>query len=166
MHIVELVAGLAIVVGVAWDAFATVLLPRRVSTRLRLSGAFFEASWGAWTAIGRRLSRFGRGESYLGMYALLALVALFALWATSILLGYSLIYMSFGDAFHHPGAATGFGTDLYLSGTTLFTLGIGDVTPATSAARVAVVTESALGLTFLALVISYLPVLYQSFSRR
>src|SRR6202007_3363827 len=55
---------------------------------------------------------------------------------------------------------------LYLSGETFFTLGLGDVTPASSAGRVLVVIEAGIGFAFLALVIGYLPVLYQSFSRR
>ena len=53
-----------------------------------------------------------------------------------------------------------------MSGTTFFTLGLGDVTPHTSAERIMAVFESGLGLGFLALIISYLPVIYQAFSRR
>ena len=53
-----------------------------------------------------------------------------------------------------------------MSGTTFFTLGLGDVTPATTAGRVLAVTEGGLGFGFLGVVIGYLPVLYQSFSRR
>ena len=50
----------------------------------------------------------------------------------------------------------GFFTDLYLSGTTFFTLGIGDVVPRTAVARFLVVIESGMGFGFLALVIAYL----------
>jgi hypothetical protein len=57
-------------------------------------------------------------------------------------------------------------TDLYVSGTTLFTLGIGDVLPRSLAARALIVVESGTGLGFVALVIGYVPVLYGSFSRR
>ena len=54
----------------------------------------------------------------------------------------------------------------YVSGTTLFTLGLGDVLPATGAARMFVVAEAGTGLGFVALVIGYLPVLYTAFSTR
>jgi hypothetical protein len=57
-------------------------------------------------------------------------------------------------------------TYLYLSGTTFFTLGLGDITPHSGLARVFLVIEVASGFGFLALVISYVPVLYQVFSRR
>jgi Ion channel len=53
-----------------------------------------------------------------------------------------------------------------MSGTTFFTLGLGDVTPSSTTARFITVTESGMGFGFLALVIGYVPILYQSFSRR
>jgi hypothetical protein len=59
-----------------------------------------------------------------------------------------------------------FSTYLYLSGTTLFTLGLGDVIPVTPFGRGLIAFEAGLGLGFLALVISYLPLLNQSFASR
>ena len=64
----------------------------------------------------------------------------------------------------NPGAS--FFTDFYYSGTTFFTLGLGDVTPFGAAARAITVIEASIGFGMLALVIGYLPVLYQAFSRR
>jgi Ion channel len=65
-----------------------------------------------------------------------------------------------------PDGPISFLTYLYMSGTTFFTLGLGDVTPMPGVGRVLVVTEVALGFIFLALVISYVPIIYQAFSRR
>src|SRR4029079_13150983 len=45
-------------------------------------------------------------------------------------------------------------------------LGIGDVTPRTALARALTVLESGLGFGFLALVIGYLPLISQAYSRR
>ena len=59
-----------------------------------------------------------------------------------------------------------FATDLYMSGTTFFTLGLGDVSPGTPVARLVTVVEAGTGFGFLAIVISYLPVLYGAFSQR
>jgi hypothetical protein len=53
-----------------------------------------------------------------------------------------------------------------MSGTTFFTLGLGDVHPIGATARVLTVAEGGMGFAFLAIVIAYFPVLYQSFSRR
>ena len=59
-----------------------------------------------------------------------------------------------------------FPTYLYLSATTFVTLGLGDVTPTSSVGSRARGVRGAAGFAFLALTISYLPVLYQAFSRR
>ena len=53
-----------------------------------------------------------------------------------------------------------------MSGTTFFTLGLGDLQPAGRLARAVTVAEAGTGFAFLAIVIAYFPVLYQSFSRR
>ena len=63
-------------------------------------------------------------------------------------------------------AEEGFTAYLYFSGTTFFTLGYGDMVPTSSWGRALSVAEAGIGFGFLAVVISYLPVLYQAFSRR
>ena len=52
------------------------------------------------------------------------------------------------------------------SGTTFFTLGYGDLVPTGTWGRALSVAEAGIGFGFLAVMISYLPVLYQAFSRR
>ena len=74
--------------------------------------------------------------------------------------------MGRGRAHGAPDGHETFLTTLYMSGTTLFTLGIGDVVPHSPAGRFLTVFESGIGLGFLALVIGYLPVVSQAFSRR
>src|SRR5207253_10448264 len=74
--------------------------------------------------------------------------------------------LQWGRGCAHPAGSGTFATLLDLSASTVFTLGLGDVTPAGSFARMVTGVEAGAGFGFLALVISYLPVLYQSFSRR
>src|SRR2546422_6085889 len=64
------------------------------------------------------------------------------------------------------GGGPGFWTDVYMSGTTFFTLGLGDVAPRTGLAKAITVIEAGTGFAFLAAVIGYFPVIYQAFSRR
>src|SRR5215470_7046187 len=75
-----------------------------------------------------------------------------------------------GSALQAASAAgappAGFATDVYLSGTTFFTLGLGDVVPRSGLARALVVAEGGFGFGFLAAVIGYLPFIYGSFSKR
>jgi hypothetical protein len=163
MKILPLIAGGLIISGILLEAFETIVLPRRVTRRFRLTRLYYRVLWIPW----RRLAHFiksskGR-EGFLSYFGPLSLLGLFALWAAMLIVGFGFLY--FSDARldqTHPTLETCF----YLSGTTFFTLGLGDVTPHTAAERVLAVCESGLGFGFLALVLSYLPVIYQAFSRR
>ena len=158
------VAGVTLVVLVSWETFETLVLPRRVARRLRLTRVYYRALWAAWSGIGRQHPG-PRRENYLSVFAPLSLLLLFALWAGGLILGFALIQWGL-DTPVSPEGEVGFSTHLYLSATTFVTLGLGDVAPASSAGRVITAAEAGAGFAFLALSISYLPVLYQSFSRR
>ncbi len=112
------------------------------------------------------LARGRRRESSLAIFGPLSILILMACWATALVFGFAMIQWGLGSRFNAPTGNSGFWTDLYLSGTTLFTLGIGDVTPIGPLARALTVIEAGVGFGFLALVMGYLPVLYQGFSRR
>ena len=103
-------------------------------------------------------------------YGPLSLLLLFMVWAGMLAMAYGLIYfgmhMPFTDPGHPATHLARLRTCLYVSGSTLFTLGLGDVVPATQPARLMLVVEAATGLGFVALVIGYLPVLYSAFSMR
>src|SRR5262249_36778125 len=97
----------------------------------------------------------------------LSLIGLLAVWALGMIVGFAMINWASGSQVKAPDFAShGFWTDLYLSGTTFFTLGLGDVTPSSSIARLIIVIEGGLGFGFLAAVIGYLPTIYSAFSRR
>jgi hypothetical protein len=83
-----------------------------------------------------------------------------------MVLGFAFIYFSIGSPFNDPSQPANFHTDLYVSGTTIFTLGLGDVTPHSPLARVLLIFQSGIGFGFLAMVMGYFPVLYGAFSRR
>lgn len=163
------ILGLFLIAVILWDVFETIILPRRVTRRFRLARLFYRGSWQPWRSLARLFHRTNRRESFLSYYGPLSLLALFAMWAVGLIFGFSILHFAAGSAINSPIAPMGhpgFATDLYLSGTTFFTLGLGDVTPATELARVITVFEAGLGFGFLALVISYLPVLYGAFSTR
>jgi hypothetical protein len=48
------VAGVALLAGVLWDAFETIILPRRVSGRIRLTKLFYRFTWAPWRATAPR----------------------------------------------------------------------------------------------------------------
>jgi hypothetical protein len=172
LHITAFIAGLFCVLGVALDAFQTIILPRRPTGRFQLTRIFFIATWAPWVVMAERARNNKVREQIYSIYGPLSLLLLLLLWALLLISGFGMFYFSmgspFGDAMlqHSVSAWARFGTDFYVSGTTLFTLGLGDVVPHSRVARGIIILESGVGLGFVALVIGYLPVLYQAFSRR
>jgi len=155
------IGGLALVVFILWDAFETTVLPRRVTRTFRLTRFFYRSTWVPSSALARRLPPGKIRQGLLSAFGPLSLILLFAFWAFGLIVGFALL--------HAAGQTSGsrsFTTSLYLSGTTFFTLGLGDVTPHSALGRVVTVVESGIGFGFLAVVIGYLPVIYGAFSRR
>jgi hypothetical protein len=105
-------------------------------------------------------------ETGFSFYGPLSLLLLMALWAVGLVFGFGFMFWGLGAPLHDQLGLHPLRTAIYLSGTTLFTLGIGDVTPLNHWARDLVITEAGTGLGFVAVVIGYLPILYQAFSRR
>jgi ion channel len=167
VRVLALGGGLLAIATVLWDAFETVVLPRSVSRRLRLARLYFRGTWRLWAGLARAVGPDGRRERTLAVYGPLSLLGLLAVWALGLVVGFGALHWSAGSSLQTAsGGAAGFGDDLYMSGTTFFTLGLGDVHPLGPIARLLTVAEAGLGFGFLAIVIAYFPVLYQSFSRR
>ena len=157
-------AGLALVGAALFDAFETIVVPRRVSRRFRLARVFYALTWRAYAGLARRVEDDARRESFLSFYGPSSLLVLVGLWALVLVLGFGLLHRAAGLVL--SGGGRGFALDLYFSGTTFFTLGLGDVTPDSTVTRLLAVAEAGLGFAFLALLIGYVPVVYQLFARR
>lgn len=158
MAILSTLLGAVLIATVLLDAFETIVLPRRVTRRFRLTRLFYRRTWYLWKKFAALLFSGKHQETFLSFFGPISLLLLLSLWAVFLITGFALLHWATGSF--------GFFTDLYLSCTTFFTLGLGDVAPLTSLARAYTAVEAGLGFGFLALVIGYLPALNQSFSRR
>ena len=163
MAIVAALLGAGLVLWVLWEGFETIVLPRRVTRRFRLTRLFYRRTWIPWARMVGSFVPAGSRETWLSVFGPLSLLLLMSIWVFGLITGFALIHWSLGPALL---TIAGFFNDFYLSGTTFFTLGLGDVVPRGTVARFLVVVESGMGFGFLALVIGYLPVLNQSFARR
>lgn len=161
-----MLAGILCLLIVLLDAFQTIILPRRAAGRLRLTRIFYIVTWVPWRFVAVRIRHPRKRETALSFYGPLSLILLLVVWACGMVFGFSLIYYSLGSPFHDTSRTIGYLTDLYVSGTNFFTLGLGDVTPARQVARVLSTLEAGTGFGFLAVVMGYFPVLYGAFSRR
>jgi voltage-gated potassium channel Kch len=160
------IASFAFIVWILSDAFETTVLPRRVTHRFRFARLYNHTIWRAWRGLALQLPRGKARESFLGMFGPLSMLGLLAIWVVGLIFGFALLHWSLGTAVHSPDEEVSFSTYLYWSGGTFFTLGYGDIVPRTVFGRMLAVTEAGMGFGFLALIISYVPVVYQTFSRR
>jgi hypothetical protein len=166
MRTLTTVAGIICILIVLLDAFQTVILPRRAAGRLRLTRLFYIVTWIPWRAVAMRVDHPRKRETLLSFYGPLSLIFLLIVWACGMVFGFSLIYYSLGSPFNDSSRQLSYFSDLYVSGTNFFTLGLGDVTPHGQIARVLTTLEAGTGFGFLAVVMGYFPVLYGAFSRR
>ena len=172
MRVVLAAIGIFLVLVILWDVFETIILPRRITRKFRLARMFYRFTWLPWRTIARVMRPSNRRETFLSFFGPLSLLFLFAVWAVGLIFAFAILHLASGSGIDisgmpaGPRVYNGFWTDLYMSGTTFFTLGLGDVVPRTTIARVIMVFEAGLGFGFLGLAISYLPVLYGAFSRR
>ncbi len=170
LHATAIVFALCFLVVVLVDAFQTIVLPRRPVSRLRITRLFFVVTWLPWREAVRRVRSRKRREQILSVFGPMSLLLLFAFWAVLLIAGFGLLYFGLGTPLQDPVTPVStfarLRSCLYISGTTLFTLGLGDVLPTSHMARALVILQSGLGLAYFGLVVGYVPVLYNTFSHR
>ncbi len=163
VHVAEALAGLFLILFVAWDVFNTVALPRPTPSVYRLARNLTRWSWRAWCWQAGRMAG-QRRERWLGGFAPLLVLVLLVVWVVTLTVGFALLDLALGASFLPP--IDDLGTAFYAAGTGLLTIGFGDIVPITLVTRLIVLISAGLGLGTVALVITYLFSLYGSFQRR
>ena len=167
MNIAGVIFSVLLILLVLVDGFEAMILPRRVGRTFRFTMLLYRTMWPAWRAIARSIKAPKRRHTFLSIFGPYSLLVLFALWAVMLIIGFGCLNLALGTKLQTPnGMAPDLFTYLYLSGVTFFTLGFGDIVPLNHLGRVVVVVESGIGFGFIAVVIGYMPVLYQAFSKR
>jgi hypothetical protein len=154
LAVVAFAAGLLIVLSTVLSAIETLVVPRAIP--LRITRMVFLILRAAFDLRVKRATSFRERDRNMALYGPISLFTLAACWLTLTGLGYVLMYLSLGV---RPLRAA-----FALSGSSIFTLGfaIPHNLPTTALAF----TEAIFGIGLLAMLISYLPSMYQSFSRR
>jgi hypothetical protein len=145
--------GIVLMVLVLASAVKTFLIPRGTTSRLNAIVAMvvYRSFW----LLTARIEELDRREQWYAAAAPSFLVALLASWIASLFLGFALLFWPL---------VPNFGTALRESGSSLLTLGF--AAPSASGQAALEFLAAASGLSVLALLISYLPVLYAAFNRR
>ncbi|HLH13772.1 MAG TPA: hypothetical protein VKV16_03210 [Solirubrobacteraceae bacterium] len=165
MHALVGVLGGALVLLMLAEIFFSFLLPRRVKRDPRVVRSVFDYAWRPWRALARVLPPHA-GDTLLGIYGPFGLLINLVLWAAAMMLGYACLQWAGGSHLGPMRHAVGFGQDLYFSAATMTTDGPSSLAPHSAFARAVQVIDAGSGLAVLAIVIGYLPSLYQAFSRR
>ena len=134
--------------------------------RFRYTRLFYRNTWRVCRAVAALLPTAKLREAFLSWFGPLSLLGLFASWVLGLIFAFALLHWSIGSPISSPEKLYGFGTYLYMSGVTFFTLGYGDVCPLAPLGRALAVAETGMGFGFLAGLIGYLPLFTQAFSRR
>jgi hypothetical protein len=100
----------------------------------------------------------------LSFYGPGSLLFTITLWLAAMIMGYAVALWAFADDL--GGQVPSFGNAVYIAASMLFTLGLTDVVPHGVGARALAIAAGGTGFASLALVVAYLPTLYQAFSRR
>jgi len=147
-------AGIVLLLATASSAIKTLLIPRAARTVLGSSLAWLVR--GAFRKVTARVEDLRQRERILAATGPVWLISLLVCWLVCLLLGYALLLWPLN---HHT-----FALSLEESGSSLFTLGF--VRPFGTGPTGIVFLAGASGLALVALLISYLPVLYAAFNRR
>src|ERR1700730_10366338 len=112
----EIGGGLLIILAVIYDLFQSVVLPRPSIGKFSVVRSVLRSLWRPWRWWGTRTARPARRESRLAAFGPVAVLAMFALWAGALVVGYGLIYDGLSDGLRPVPES--FGSSLYFSAST------------------------------------------------
>lgn len=166
MNALPIIAGVFLIAVALRDVFQGVIVPRAENTTLRVSRYLMRGMWHVWPLLAYRMypRDARRREDFLGTFAPFHLVTLLATWVVMLVIGWGLVFYGL-RADLHP-ADESFGSALYYAGSSLLTIGYGDITAHTAAARVLSLVAAASGLGTVAVVTSFLFSVFGSFQER
>lgn len=153
-RVLAFAAGSLLIIHTMLAAIRSFVLPRNES--VLLNNWVFRALRVVFEQVTRLVHTYAQRDRVMALYAPVSLVALPIVWLAVISVGFSSIYWAL-----HEGSWL---ESYQLSGSSLLTLG----THKTRGPIITIFTfaEATMGLLLLTLLISYLPTMYQAFSRR
>ena len=154
LRVIVFLLGGVLVYATFGSAVRTVILPRGVPSKLgRLVFVRVRQVFRLWAGPG---ASYERRDRVMALYAPVSLLVLLGVWVSLVMGGYSAMFWGLGGR--------SIRTAFTLSGSSVLTLGF--ERPPDLPATVLAFSEAGLGLVLLAMLITYLPTIYGSFSRR
>ncbi len=166
LNVASVALGIVIIIAALNDVFQSVVMPRATGRGFRVSFYAWRIMWRIWPRAAWRLypRDEDRREDFLAVFAPFMLIALIGLWVALLIVGFGFVMWAFRAGI--APADRSFGTMLYFAGTTLLTIGFGDVVARAALPRLASVCAALAGLSFLAITTAYLFAIFGSFQNR
>lgn len=160
------ILGLALIVVVLNDIFQSVIVPRAVGRRWRVTYALWRGSWLLWPELAFRLypRKPEQREDFLAAYAPLMLVLQLVVWSVLMLFGYGLLFYANASSVYPPLRT--FFDAFYFAGTSFFTIGFGDFVGKTGLTRLLALCAGASGFGVISVVTAFLFAIFGSFQQR
>ena len=148
------VGGFLLILTTVGSIIGSIIVPRSATSAITYRS--WQAVHGAYSLVARRFPTYDQQDRILVSLGPVAILFNLGVWVIFFLVGYALMFLPFihGEI----------GTALWLSGSSIFTLGV-----ASSAQPGPIMLEfiaAATGLTVIALLIGYLPTIYGAYNRR
>jgi hypothetical protein len=160
------VGGVLLLLCVAYDVYATIL---DASGRAGpISGFLNRGVWGIARPLAFRFSR-QRRHRLLNLVGPMLMPALIVIYLFLLICGFALIYfprMPADFSILPTAGSADWIESLYFSGTTLITIGYGDITPRTLFVRFVALVEGASGFALISLAVTYLITVYSALERK
>jgi Ion channel len=164
MRTIELMLGGIIVVSTLVDIFQSVVVPRPTRRALRLAPFLIDGIWPLWKWIALRFPSAKHRAAFLGIYAPLTVVMLLLVWGIALIFGYGLLFIALKSELQPR--PNDLGTALYFAGTSMLTLGFGDIVATGGITRILALCAGASGIAIMSGVISMFFSLYSSLGHR
>jgi hypothetical protein len=158
-----LAAGALLVLATFSDVFQSVIVPRPARRRLRGSAYISRHGWHAWSWVGHAAIGNDEREDFLGTFAPLLLIVLLAYWVASLIVGYGLIFYALRSGLHPVPDLWG---AVYFAGTSLLTIGFGDIVPASAITRGLAIVTGASGFGIVAILTTFLFAIFGAYQNR
>jgi hypothetical protein len=155
IRLLVFILGAAIVARTVFSAIQTFVLPRGANDRL--SRFIFQAVFGLFRILLRKTSTYAQRDRIMAFFAPISLLSLIPIYLILILLGFAGMFWAVGNVGSWEQA-------LKVSSSSIVTLGY--AAPGDLPDGLLMVTEAAIGLILVAVLIAYLPTMYNAFQRR
>ncbi|UOQ54484.1 hypothetical protein [Hymenobacter cellulosivorans] len=154
LRVAAFLGGAFLIVTVVLSAIRSFVLPRNES--VLINNWVFTGIRHLFSFLAARYTTYAKRDRIMALYAPVGLVALPIIWLLILSAAYAFIYWALGEG--------DFTKSYLLSSSSLLTLGSVEAT--TVLISIVTYSEATFGLLLITLLISYLPTMYQAFTRR